>query len=148
MANEEYEYIVELVVQHSCLTATEIGKVFHGLAPRSAVSAGDITVGERRAKASVWIFSYCDSRVSARRKTLSVTLRELAKELRPYSNAILQLKSGGSVSFDVDIFSHGMCSACDFDSHLLRDLSSIEIDVNICFYERNSGIAKRPDENE
>ncbi|MSR27421.1 MAG: hypothetical protein EXS06_10500 [Planctomycetaceae bacterium] len=148
MANDEYEYIVELVVQHPRLSATEIGECFHGLTPRSAVSAGDLTVGKRRAKASVWIFSFCDSRVSTRQKMLSDTLQQFADKLKPFSDAILQLKSGGSVSFDVDIFSHGMCSACDFYSHLLHDLNSIGVDLNLCFYERDSGIAKRPDENE
>jgi len=144
MANDAYEYILELVVQHAHLSAIEIGHRFSGLVPRSAVSAGDITVGQRLARVSGWIFTPCDSRIDARRKLLSVSLAELAQMLKPYSDAIWELRSDGSVSCDVDIFSQGMCSVCDFGVHLLRDLGSIGVDVNLCFYDREPGPSGKP----
>lgn len=137
MANEAYEYTLELVVQHARLSAAEIGTRLSGLASRSAVSVGDVNAGQRLARVSTWVFSPCDSRIDARRKLLRSSLAELVQALKPYSDVIRDLRSDGSVSCDVDIFSTETCSVCEFDALVLRDLGSIGVDINLCFYERD-----------
>lgn len=137
----EFDYQVEIMATHPSKDLSFLSQLFHEINPNISIRVGDEKYSKervptgRKARQSVWCAPLSGTdRMNSESLSLSNFIYSVLPILAPHGEAFREINNEGDVFLRIGWWSHSNASAELFDPHLIEQLGSICLGIELNCY--------------